>query len=81
MLAATQKPIAGAVFGAAIDQVAWKTIPSWYLVGTQDRAISPDLERFMAQRMEATTRELDASHVSFISHPHVVTKLIEEAAR
>jgi pimeloyl-ACP methyl ester carboxylesterase len=81
VLAATQKPISSTAFSASIDQIAWKTIPSWYLVGKQDQAINPDLERFMAQRMGATTREIDASHVSFISHPHVVTKLIEEAAR
>jgi pimeloyl-ACP methyl ester carboxylesterase len=81
VFAATQKPIASATFEASIDQIAWKTIPSWYLVGKQDRAIDPDLERFMAKRMGATSREIDASHVSFISHPHVVTKLIEDAAR
>jgi pimeloyl-ACP methyl ester carboxylesterase len=81
VLAATQKPISNTAFGESIDKIAWKTIPSWYIVGKQDQAINPDLERFMAKRMNAQTLELDASHVSFISHPHTVVKMIEEAAQ
>jgi hypothetical protein len=50
-------------------------------VSTQDQAINPDLERFYAQRMGATTSEIDASHVAFISRPKEVVKLIEKAAR
>jgi pimeloyl-ACP methyl ester carboxylesterase len=60
---------------------AWKTIPSWYLVARQDRAIPAQAERFMAQRMHAHTREVDSSHVAMISHPGVVTNLILDAAR
>jgi len=78
--AATQKPILGAVFGAAPDQAAWKTIPSWYIVSQDDKAINPDLERFYAKRMKATTTEVKASHVAFLSHPAVVARVIEEAA-
>ena len=78
--AATQKPIIGNVFEAKVDQVAWKTIPSWYLVSRDDRAINPDLERFYAKRMNAKTSEIKASHVAFISHPREVARLIEQAA-
>ena len=80
VVCATQKPVHNSVFGASIDTPAWKTIPSWYLVSRQDRALNPDLERFYAKRMKATTSEIDASHVAFISHPKVVAKLIEQAA-
>lgn len=80
VVCATQKPVHNSVFGASIDTPAWKTIPSWYLVSRQDHALNPDLERFYAKRMKATTSEIDASHVAFISHPKVVAKLIEQAA-
>ena len=80
IMAATQKPIAASAFGDTVDTPAWKTIPSWYMVSQEDRAINPDLERFMAKRMNATTTEIKASHVPFISHPKEVTQLIEQAA-
>ena len=81
VLAATQKPIIGNVFGTAVTQAAWKTIPSWYIVSREDQAINPDLERFYAKRMNAKITEVHASHVAFVSHPQVVAKVIEEAAR
>ena len=62
------------------EAAAWHTIPSWYLVGRQDRAITPVSQRFMAQRAGATTREVNASHVSMITRPGVVVDLIEDAA-
>ena len=80
VVCATQKPVHNSVFAATIDSPAWKTIPSWYLVSRQDHALNPDLERFYAKRMGATTSEINASHVAFISHPKVVAKLIEQAA-
>jgi pimeloyl-ACP methyl ester carboxylesterase len=80
VLAATQKPIAGAIFSEGVKAAAWKTIPSWYVVPTQDNAINPDLERFMAKRMGAQTKEIKASHVGFISQPAEITKVIEAAA-
>ena len=81
VMAATQKPVIGSAFGAAVDQAAWKTIPSWYLVTQDDRAINPDLERFYAKRIGAKTSEIKSSHVPFISHPAEVARLIEQAAR
>jgi pimeloyl-ACP methyl ester carboxylesterase len=80
LLAATQKPIAGAIFGEGLKAAAWKTIPSWYVVSTRDNAINPDLERFMAKRIGAETKEIKASHVSFISNPAGVAKVVEAAA-
>lgn len=78
--AVTQKPINRAIFGASVPQVAWKTIPSWYVVSKQDRAVNPNLERFFAKRIGARTTEIDASHVAFISHAKEVAAVIEEAA-
>ena len=80
VMAATQKPINGNAFGASVEQAAWKTIPSWYMVAQDDRAINPELERFYAKRMRATITEIKSSHVPFISHPRAVARLIEQAA-
>ena len=52
---------------------AWRSKPSWYAVSTEDRTISPELERFMAERMKAKTVEVKASHLSLISHPQEIT--------
>jgi len=79
--AASQKPVFAGAFAETLDVAAWKTIPSWYLVGKQDEAIDPDLERTMADHISAHTVEINSSHVSFISHPHAVVRLIEEAVR
>src|SRR5262245_5266665 len=78
--AATQKPVSGSVFAATVPGGAWKTIPSWYIVASDDKAINPELERFYAKRMGATTTEIKSSHVPFLSHPREVTKVIEAAA-
>ena len=78
--AAAQKPIIGSAFGATVPAPAWKTIPSWYVVSRQDRALNPDLERFYAKRIKARTTEVDGSHVAFISHPDVIARVILEAA-
>jgi len=79
-LYAVQGRIADTLFSAKTTQAAWRSKPSWYQVSTQDRTISPDLERFMAKRMNATTIELDSSHVSLLSHPREIADLILAAA-
>jgi pimeloyl-ACP methyl ester carboxylesterase len=81
IMAATQKPINGKSFGETMPAAAWKTIPSWYIVSTEDRAINPDLERYYAKRIGATTTEIKASHVPFLSKPKEVTRVIEAAAK
>ncbi|HEV7993982.1 MAG TPA: alpha/beta hydrolase [Gemmatimonadaceae bacterium] len=80
IVAATQKPIIASVFGASTPQVAWRSIPAWYMVATEDHAINPALERFYAKRMNAHTTEVKSSHVMYISHPADVMRVIEEAA-
>jgi pimeloyl-ACP methyl ester carboxylesterase len=67
-------------FGTPITTAAWKTKPSWGVVATADRAINPDLERFMTKRAGTKTIEINASHAVYISHPAEVAKLIEQAA-
>jgi pimeloyl-ACP methyl ester carboxylesterase len=59
---------------------AWKTLPSWYLVATNDEALPPDAERAFAKRMGASTVEIPSSHVAMVSHPDEVTQLIQAAA-
>lgn len=81
VMAATQKPIHGSAFAESVPQAAWKSIRSYYLVATGDRAIKPELQRFMARRIGAKTIEVDASHVPFLSQPDVVASFIAQAAR
>jgi pimeloyl-ACP methyl ester carboxylesterase len=80
-LAVAQKPIQPACFAALAGPPAWKKIPSWYLVSTNDRCIDPRSERFMAKRIGATTREIASSHIAPLSHPHEVVELIVEATK
>ena len=80
LLAATQKPLAASIFGEPIKAAAWRNIPSWYVVSTQDNSINPELQRFMAKRMGAKIKEIKASHVSFISNPSEIARVIESAA-
>jgi pimeloyl-ACP methyl ester carboxylesterase len=79
-MAAAQRPVALAAGQEKCTEPAWKTIPSWYLIGRQDRIISPAAQRFMAKRAHAHTTAINSSHVSYISHPAEVTKIILEAA-
>jgi pimeloyl-ACP methyl ester carboxylesterase len=81
IMAAAQKPLASSAFGATVPVAAWKTISTWYIVATNDRAINPDLERFYAKRAHAKTTEIASSHVPFLSHPKEVARVIEDAAR
>jgi pimeloyl-ACP methyl ester carboxylesterase len=68
------------LFNEKVAGAAWKSKPSWYIVANNDRTVHPDLERFVANRMGATTREIDSSHVPMLSHPDVVLDVIREAA-
>jgi pimeloyl-ACP methyl ester carboxylesterase len=79
-MAQTQRPLSGAAFTAQSSTPAWKTIPSWYMVATKDRAIDPEAERFMAQRAGSHTVEVKASHAVSLSRPGAVVSLITEAA-
>ena len=77
---AVQQPLAMSAFGDVMGVPAWKTLPSWYLVATNDQALPPDAERQFAARMGATTVEIPSSHVAMVSHPGDVAQLIEMAA-
>ena len=80
VLYAVQEPFQKALLTGKTTQAAWRSKPSYYAVSTEDRTINPDLERFMAKRMGATTIEVKSSHLSLISHPEEITRLILQAA-
>jgi pimeloyl-ACP methyl ester carboxylesterase len=80
VLFAVQQPFHRALLTGKVTQAAWRSKPSFYAVSTEDRTINPDLQRFMAKRMGATTIEIRASHLSLISHPQEIADLILQAA-
>src|SRR5712671_5500390 len=81
VLYAEQEPTAASLFGGRTSVAAWRSKPSWYAVSKLDQTISPDLERFLAVRMKATKVELEAGHLSLVSHPQEIADLILAAAR
>jgi pimeloyl-ACP methyl ester carboxylesterase len=68
------------LFEAKVGGTAWKSKPSWYIVGKNDRTVHPDMERFVAKRMGAKVTEVASSHVPMLSHPDVVIDVIRAAA-
>jgi pimeloyl-ACP methyl ester carboxylesterase len=80
VLYAVQQPFQKTLLTGRTTNAAWRSKPSYYAVSTEDHTINPDLERFMAKRMGAKTIEVKASHLSLISHPEEITRLILEAA-
>ncbi|WP_405459956.1 alpha/beta hydrolase [Streptomyces sp. NBC_00101] len=81
LMAAGQRPIAAAALEEKSTQAAWKTIPSWSLVTTEDRNIPVAAQRYMSARAKARTTTIDASHAVSVSHPEAVTRIVEQAAR
>jgi pimeloyl-ACP methyl ester carboxylesterase len=81
ILYAVQGRVSDTLFGEKTTEAAWRSKPCWYAVSRQDRTISPELERFLATRMGASTIEVDAGHLSLITHPDEVADLILYAAR
>lgn len=81
LLARSQVMPAVAAFTAPAGAPAWKTKPSWAVVATQDRAINPELERFMAKRAHSTITELKGNHAIYASQPDKIAALIEKAAQ
>jgi pimeloyl-ACP methyl ester carboxylesterase len=79
-LYAVQGRISDTLFSGRTTHAAWHTKPTFYAVSLKDRTTSTELERFLAKRMNATTIELDSSHVSLISHPNEIANLILRAA-
>jgi pimeloyl-ACP methyl ester carboxylesterase len=68
------------LFTQKLDGVAWRSKPSWYIVAKNDRTVHPELERFVAKRMGATTVEAASSHVPMLSDPALVLDVIRKAA-
>ena len=79
-LYAAQGPIADDLFAARTTVAAWRDKPCYYAVSAQDRTTAPELERFVADRMRATTIEVDSSHLAMVTHPEVIADLIFAAA-
>lgn len=80
-LAVSQMPVAAEIFSTPIGAPAWKSKPSFGIVAKQDRMINPDLERSGYRRAHSKVTELNGSHAIFISQPHAVANVIEQAAR
>jgi pimeloyl-ACP methyl ester carboxylesterase len=74
--AAAQRPVAELAFSEPSGVPAWKTLPSWAVVSTADKAAGTDVTRRHAQRAGATVTEVDGSHVIMISQPQAVTDVI-----
>jgi pimeloyl-ACP methyl ester carboxylesterase len=80
LMQATQRPFSVAAFTEPSGEPAWKTVPSWYLVATNDHAIPPQTQWFMADRAGSTVSKVAASHVPMQSQPEATTRLILQAA-
>jgi pimeloyl-ACP methyl ester carboxylesterase len=80
VLHAVQQPAARSIFDVPMGVPAWKTLPTWYLIATQDQANPPDAQRMFATRMGATVMEVPAGHLAMVSHPDETAQLIKQAA-
>ncbi|UAK24267.1 alpha/beta fold hydrolase [Sphingomonas nostoxanthinifaciens] len=80
LLLATQGPINGAALGGVLTEAAWKSRPTFYLIGDEDQAILRVEQERMAERMNATVAHVGSSHVPMLSHPDIVTDFILRAA-
>jgi pimeloyl-ACP methyl ester carboxylesterase len=80
VLFAEQEPTAASLFTNRTTAAAWHDKPTFYAVSRQDMTIAPELERFLAKRMHATTIEVNAGHLSMVSQPQAIANLILEAA-
>jgi pimeloyl-ACP methyl ester carboxylesterase len=81
VLSAAQVPIASKAFSETVSQVGWKEKPSWYVLTTKDRAVSPEVQKFMADRMGAKVVPMASSHLAPVSHAGAIADVIDRAAR
>ena len=79
VLAVTQGRLAGKAFGETVVVAAWKAKPSWFVVTSEDRVVSIELQQVLARRMGATVLDLKASHMSILSHPAEIAAVIGQA--
>jgi pimeloyl-ACP methyl ester carboxylesterase len=80
MVWATQTVPLADLFNQPVNGAAWKSKPTYYILGANDRTVHPDLQRFVAKRMNAKVTELHSSHVPMLSQPERVYEVIREAA-
>ena len=80
VLYAVQGRISDTLFASRTTEAAWRDKPCWYAISREDRTTAPDLERFLASRMNATQIELDSGHLSLVTHPRNIANLILQAA-
>ena len=81
VIAAIQRPLAASTLQEPSGPPAWKTIPSWAVIGTEDQVIPPAELTIMAKRAGARITDVNAGHLSMISDPRTVAKVIEHAAK
>jgi pimeloyl-ACP methyl ester carboxylesterase len=79
VLAAVQRPISPACITAAVPRPLWKDRPTWFLVAEQDRMIVEDIQRFMAERMQARVRSHPIDHAPIVTDPDIVVEVLQEA--
>jgi pimeloyl-ACP methyl ester carboxylesterase len=77
---AVQQPLASNTFSDKMGVPAWRSLPSWYLIATEDQAIPPPAQQMFADRMGATAIDVPSSHVAMVSHPKDVIRLTEMAS-
>jgi pimeloyl-ACP methyl ester carboxylesterase len=80
VIAATQRPLPASAFAEPSGPPAWKSIPSWAVIGTADQVIPAAELTFMAKRAGAQVTEVNAGHLSMIADPQTVAEVIEQAA-
>lgn len=78
---ATHAPCAAQLFAEKGEGIGWKSKPTWYVVAKNDRTVHPELQRFVAKRMGATTTEANSSHVPMLSQPELVLDVIRSAIK
>ena len=82
VIATTQRPLAASTFGQQLTgPPAWKTIPSWAVIGTADKVLPPAQQRSMAKRASSHITDINARHLSMIADPEAVARVIEQAAQ
>jgi pimeloyl-ACP methyl ester carboxylesterase len=79
VLYAVQQPISLSTFEYVMGEPGWKSVPTWFIVATEDEAIPPDAERQFAARMGATTVEVAAGHLAMVTHPEIVVDMVGQA--
>ncbi|MEO9279070.1 MULTISPECIES: alpha/beta hydrolase [Acinetobacter] len=81
LLASVQQPISAKAFTQKISEAAWRVKPTWYLITTHDNALSSRTQELISKQTHSSVMRVNSSHLSLISHPDQVSKLIDKAAK